>query len=947
MLAAAEGGDLSAMQAGFTGAAFDTAANKATIGDLDPNSTTDDAAAAASNTDAGEAETPTPSAGGGGGGGGGDAATFTVTVDENTGAVSFDGSATGNITVAWDGSGVATFSRGGVVATDKADFAIAAKITLAEGQNLVIDGAEFDGMTVDGDGTVSVTGDFSESDLMQISVGATLIVETNLSFNPMSTTNLPAVVGFEVAAGNTLTISAASLFVADGDSESPARSFSGGGNVTISNNFSGSTDLSQVTVTGDVIVNVVDGVNISSNTTLSVVSEYDVSVSSPWASGGFTLTAEQASGDVLLKGEANTSITVAASAGDQTIHVDTAGRSYITPGAGADQVILLGAGSDVVMVEVAGAVVQQEESIVLSGTYEVGDKISLTIDGGAPYEYTVTANDLMSTYMGMSVSVAGDSQEAYANISMQMYYVIADRGGMSAGVSNGVLSVSAETPFTIAVATTNTTSAPVAQQEAVTLSGTYEVGDTVAVTIDGSRYEYTAAAGDFYSMGDGAGMPVAGNSGAALYHIASKLAALIDADSGVSASASSSTVTAVAATPGTGFEIASETINQAAVAQQDQVFLFGIYEAGDKVAVTINEATYEYTVIADDLTADGAGGGGALNLVTDSAAIIGHVAAKLAALVEGAYDYVTASASGTIITMEALTPGDGFTISSLATNGGSDDGQRVDNSNSVSNVTGADAQGVAHENTVSNFGADTQVATVTQVSAYAAAGTVSDSSPFAFDTITGFAVGTDWLYVPTSWVLTGSFDATATGVANLTVSCGAAAYETFAAVTPATGNTISFTYAGTTYTATLSNGTTALQHDIEVASSWGGCGPALGLNKVVASFNGSDLVLTSTDSYYTLTGGLLNGSTHATDHAASTAVTFGGSAAATASVIDKATALLTAMGTDQYNATFVVGSDTYVVEGDGVAGLGAADIMVKLAGIQVTEFAAISYLSNT
>ena len=58
--AAAAGGSLSDMQAGFTGAAFDGAANKATIGDLDPNSTTDDAAAAGSNTDAGTATDPAP-----------------------------------------------------------------------------------------------------------------------------------------------------------------------------------------------------------------------------------------------------------------------------------------------------------------------------------------------------------------------------------------------------------------------------------------------------------------------------------------------------------------------------------------------------------------------------------------------------------------------------------------------------------------------------------------------------------------------------------------------------------------------------------------------------------------------------------------------------------------------------------------------------------------------
>jgi hypothetical protein len=61
MKAAAVGGDLFAIQLGFIGAAFDAAANKAVVGDLNPNSTTDDAAAAASNASAGAPTTsPAP-----------------------------------------------------------------------------------------------------------------------------------------------------------------------------------------------------------------------------------------------------------------------------------------------------------------------------------------------------------------------------------------------------------------------------------------------------------------------------------------------------------------------------------------------------------------------------------------------------------------------------------------------------------------------------------------------------------------------------------------------------------------------------------------------------------------------------------------------------------------------------------------------------------------------
>jgi len=53
------------------------------------------------------------------------------------------------------------------------------------------------------------------------------------------------------------------------------------------------------------------------------------------------------------------------------------------------------------------------------------------------------------------------------------------------------------------------------------------------------------------------------------------------------------------------------------------------------------------------------------------------------------------------------------------------------------------------------------------------------------------------------------------------------------------------------------------------------------------------------------------------------------------------------MGSNQDNARFVVGDDTYVVAGDGVAGMSATDIMVKLGGIQVTDFTSLCSCSPT
>ena len=158
------------------------------------------------------------------------------------------------------------------------------------------------------------------------------------------------------------------------------------------------------------------------------------------------------------------------------------------------------------------------------------------------------------------------------------------------------------------------------------------------------------------------------------------------------------------------------------------------------------------------------------------------------------------------------------------------------------------------------------------------------------------------------------------------------------------GDTIGFTYNGQAYSATLTNGAESLQYlqyAIDNAHNVTSGSGTLGANHVSASFSGTDLVLNASVGA-SLASGAFTNVIAASDHpAASGVVTFGGSAAATASVTDKATALLTAMGSNQYNASFVVGNDTYVVHGDGVAGVGVADIMVKLAGVQVADLGAI------
>lgn len=91
-------------------------------------------------------------------GGDSPAATFTVTEDATTHAVTFGGTATGVISVAWAGAvgnSVAIFTRGGLTAT--ADFATGDSITLGSGQTLTDIAADLTGLTINGAGTVNVT----------------------------------------------------------------------------------------------------------------------------------------------------------------------------------------------------------------------------------------------------------------------------------------------------------------------------------------------------------------------------------------------------------------------------------------------------------------------------------------------------------------------------------------------------------------------------------------------------------------------------------------------------------------------------------------------------------------------------------------------------------------------------------------------------------------------
>ncbi len=218
---------------------------------------------------------------------------------------------------------------------------------------------------------------------------------------------------------------------------------------------------------------------------------------------------------------------------------------------------------------------------------------------------------------------------------------------------------------------TVTAAALVAEVETVTLSGTYEVGDIVSIVTNALAAElYTVVLNDLTANGDGTGGIVAGSSTTALANIATKVAADITAGTGaavISATASGAVITITADAVNTAFSTTTSTTNSGNVAQIDTITLTGVYEVGDVITVNGGGGSETYTVIANDLTADGIGGGG----TATQTQYLTNIAAKVANLLDtglsaALLDPVT-SALG-VVTVTATAAGTAITTTASATN---------------------------------------------------------------------------------------------------------------------------------------------------------------------------------------------------------------------------------------------------------------------------------------
>lgn len=482
---------------------------------------------------------------------------------------------------------VATFSRGGFQATTKPILDDYSRIDVAEGQTLTATAAvigEMNDIYIYGDGTVAVTALEEKLDVdLDYIVTAVLTAEV--------TTSADAPLYFEGYLGNAkLIISGDGVidFIEEyGDMEDAASFEIGAGSTLILNE----SDADGKTATGTGAITVMfdsprdddygfrgdfdsfgydydpseddfDSSKFSEDlmVTLKVTdpdgdegtfdfSEYtnleNVDVYSVGENQELILTAAQAN-EVEINGEGG--VTIIGVDGAQTLKVETTGTNTIDGGQGADAITLgTDTGEDVVIVFAGTAATgpaKQKDSLTLSGRYEIGDKVTVKGVATEDVTYTVVAADL-----------AGDDAAGLSAIAAKLVLAINAATGSqvtaATTASAGMLTIEAQTagiPFTAIISasgaetpdntqnfsreTTTSNVAPdpgpaVAQVETVTLSGVYEVGDTVNVGGIGSvSVSYTVKAED-----------LTGDAVADLQAIAVKIVAAINVPSSTQATA--------------------------------------------------------------------------------------------------------------------------------------------------------------------------------------------------------------------------------------------------------------------------------------------------------------------------------------------------------------------------------------------------------------------------
>jgi flagellin-like hook-associated protein FlgL len=321
--------------------------------------------------------------------------------------------------------------------------------------------------------------------------------------------------------------------------------------------------------------------------------------------------------------------------------------------------------------------IAQIDTITIAGTPQAGDQYTLTVDGTA---ITYTADGTEGTLAGLrtAITAAINANSTVAAIVTASDSAVA--GEIYLTAKNGNTSFS-----TTLVGATDIGN--VAQVETVTIStGSSEANDVFSTTVAGIAYPYTTVGVENQDT------------------IATGLAALIDVNPALNASAVGAIITITAAVAGTPYTSASTNVTdfdsggdaltataavsqvniilnadntatsattqlpeaggQPAIAQVDNVTLSMAFTASDTIAINIDGLGAEiYTVTGQDMTANGDGTGGS---ATDAQART-NIATQIAAAIADnptLSAVVTATSSGGAIVLTAVNAGITFTTAS-------------------------------------------------------------------------------------------------------------------------------------------------------------------------------------------------------------------------------------------------------------------------------------------
>lgn len=278
-------------------------------------------------------------------------------------------------------------------------------------------------------------------------------------------------------------------------------------------------------------------------------------------------------------------------------------------------------------------VLSRTDWYTLNGTAEAGDTYSLTVNGSLA-SYTLVAGDTLAAAAadlasdldgqlhGLTFVNGGSSTIVAGTAAGNVLKLTLTQNGSTA-LMNGVYGsgsyVASNIAYTVTgIASTDSASGPTVaatDTAAVELSGSYEAGDKVSVTVNAAMVTYTVAAGD-----------IGANNAVTLANVAAKVAQAINADgtarallaADAAASGASVNMTAVhpatVAASATNLTGANNTQAAAVVtgltqsltpsqtqaglnAQVDKVVFSALSGAGDKASVTVGGTTYEHTAL--------------------------------------------------------------------------------------------------------------------------------------------------------------------------------------------------------------------------------------------------------------------------------------------------------------------------------------------------------------